>query len=338
MSSNHAKDYHITEVVDNSGDVPSIGEGKNDHPGQILDYAGSAEKTDPKEIKLVRKLDVRMLVCADPAFHIPLVDNVADNDNGNGFGAKPILWVLNFLNIMQRSGISVAALGGLNEDLGLAGTQFSTAISVHYVSYILGQIPSNLLLTRVPPSIALAVGVATGAIITLCVDAVNDFRGLVLQRFFLGLAVAPVWPGTLYVVSSFYKRKELGTRVSILYSSNIMATALQGLIAAPIFSELGGVRGLGGWKWFFIVIGTATGLFSGMSSYVGLLNTQTPSPPVLQKLHADGNMTTVLIWKSIHSHQPLHPPQHTKDNVVAFARREAACTRSHDCRHCRETV
>lgn len=176
-----------------------------------------------------------------------------------------MLWILNFLNILQRQAIAVAPLGGMNDDLGLAGTQFSTAVAVHYVSYILGQVPSNLLLTRAPPSLALAAGVLMAAVITICVAAVNDPTGLILYRFFLGFVVAPVWPGTLYVLSSFYKRKELGTRISILYTSNMIGTAFQGLIAAPIFSELGGARGMGGWKWMFIIVGTAAGLFAGTS-------------------------------------------------------------------------
>lgn len=179
-----------------------------------------------------------------------------------------MLWILNFLNLLQRQAIAVAPLGGLNTDLGLAGTQFSTAVSIHYVSYILGQVPSNLLLTRTPPSITLAAGVLVASVITLCVAAVNDFTGLVLYRFFLGFAVAPVWPGTLYVLSSFYKRKELGTRISILYTSNMIGTAVQGLIAAPIFSELRGTRGMSGWKWMFIIVGAVAGLFAGESQQI----------------------------------------------------------------------
>lgn len=174
-----------------------------------------------------------------------------------------MLWSLNFVNLLQRQAIAVAPLGGLNIDLGLAGTQFSTAVSVHYVSYILGQVPSNLLLTRTPPSLTLAAGVLAASVITLCVVAVNDFTGLVLYRFFLGFAVAPVWPGTLYVLSSFYKRKELSTRISILYTSNMIGTAVQSLIAAPIYSELSGARGLGGWKWMFIIFGTVAAILSG---------------------------------------------------------------------------
>lgn len=235
MKSDHIKDNSITEVVGSPREVPSLEDGKACKPGPILDYAGSSEKTDPVEIKLVRKLDMWMLVRTDPLpFHLVFHGHAANS----GSGEKPMLWMLNFLNILQRQGISVAPLGGMNDELGLAGTQFSTAVSVHYASYILGQVPSNLLLTRVPPSFALAAGVAIAAVMNVCVAAVNDFRGLVLQRFFLGFAAAPVWPGTLYIVSSFYKRKELGTRVSILYTSNVIATAFQGLIAAPIFSEV----------------------------------------------------------------------------------------------------
>lgn len=172
--------------------------------------------------------------------------------------------MLNFLNLIQRQSISVAPLGGLSRDLGLVGAQFSTAVSVHYAGYIIGQIPSNLLLTRSRPSWTMAIAVFLGGAITLSMVGVNNFTGLVLQRFFLGIIAAPVWPGTLYVASSFYKRKELGTRVSILYSSNILSIAFQGLIAAPIFSQLGGSRGLGGWQWMYIVLGTAAGFVAGM--------------------------------------------------------------------------
>lgn len=174
-----------------------------------------------------------------------------------------MLWILNFLNLLQRQSISVAPLGGLNEDLGLKGTQFSTAVSIHYVGYILGQVPANLVLTRTRPSWTLATVVFLGGVITLCMAAVKGFTGLVLQRFFLGVVAAPCWPGTVYVVSSFYKRKELGTRISILYSANSLSIAFQGLIAAPIFSQLGGVRALGGWNWMYIILGTAAGVFAG---------------------------------------------------------------------------
>lgn len=64
----HAKeDYTITEVTHNPVEVPSIEEKEaSKSEPTLLDYAGSAEKTDPKEIKLVRKLDLWMLVRTEP--------------------------------------------------------------------------------------------------------------------------------------------------------------------------------------------------------------------------------------------------------------------------------
>ncbi|KAI4602232.1 hypothetical protein KJ359_009470 [Pestalotiopsis sp. 9143b] len=82
--------------------------------------------------------------------------------------------------------------------------------------------------------------------------------GLVVVRFFLGIAEAPFYPGALYMLSIFYTRKEIATRISILYSGNIFATAFAGLIAAATFSTLDGAHGLAGWKWLFIIEGVVT--------------------------------------------------------------------------------
>ncbi|KAH8784913.1 major facilitator superfamily domain-containing protein [Diaporthe sp. PMI_573] len=200
-----------------------------------IDYAGASRKTDPEEIALVKKLDLCTM---------------------------PFLWILCFMNIFNRQAISVARLDSLEEDLGINNTQFSTAVSVHYASYILGQIPSNLLLTRVRPAWYICGAMALTSITTMLNVFVVDNTGLILQRFFLGIISAPYYPGAMYMISMFYKRKEIATRISILFSANILATAFQGLIAAPIYSELGGARGLSGWRWMYLIMGAWSLFFS----------------------------------------------------------------------------
>lgn len=78
------------------------------------------------------------------------------------------------------------------------------------------------------------------------------------MRFFLGIAEAPFYPGALYILSIFYTRKEIATRISILYSGNIFATAFAGLIAAATFETLDGTHGIHGWQWLFIIEGIVT--------------------------------------------------------------------------------
>jgi MFS family permease len=105
------------------------------------------------------------------------------------------------VNIFNRQAISVARLDRLEKDLGISGTQFSTAVSIHYVSYILGQVPSNLLLTRVRPAWYMCGAMALTSIITILNVFVVDNTGLILQRFFLGIVSAPYYPGAMYMLS-----------------------------------------------------------------------------------------------------------------------------------------
>lgn len=60
------------------------------------------------------------------------------------------------------------------------------------------------------------------------------------------------------MLSIFYTRKEIATRISILYTGNILATAFAGLIAAGIFHGMDDLGGLAGWKWLFILQGAVT--------------------------------------------------------------------------------
>ncbi|KAM5357872.1 hypothetical protein ACJZ2D_015819 [Fusarium nematophilum] len=187
-----------------------------------VDYSGAHEKTDPKEIAL------------------------------------PMLWSMYWLNYLDRNAITLARLNGLEEDLNLTGTQYQTCISILFVGYILGQIPSNLFLTRTRPSRYMGIVMMLWAIVSALTALAKDFTGLVLVRFFLGLTESPFYPGAVFILSVFYTRKEVATRIAILYTGNILATAFAGLIAAGVFYGMDGTLGLAGWKWLFILQGGVT--------------------------------------------------------------------------------
>ena len=55
-------------------------------------------------------------------------------------------------NFLDRNALVNAKLNSLDKDLGLKGTQYNTLISILFVGYIAGQIPSNMILNRVRPS------------------------------------------------------------------------------------------------------------------------------------------------------------------------------------------
>lgn len=69
------------------------------------------------------------------------------------------------------------------------------------------------------------------------------------------------------MLSIFYTRKEIATRISILYTGNILATAFAGLIAIGIF-KLDGAANLAGWQWLFIIQGLATFVVAIIAGFI----------------------------------------------------------------------
>ncbi|KAI5212293.1 major facilitator superfamily transporter [Aureobasidium subglaciale] len=200
-------------------------------PQTKKDYSGVAAKTDPAEIKLVKKLDRWIM---------------------------PMLWSMYWLNYLDRNAIALARINTLEEDLNLTPTQYLTCVSILFVGYLLGQIPSNMLLTRLKPSYYMGCCMALWAIVSGLTAVCHDFVGLLLVRFFLGVTEAPYYPGAVYILTIFYTRKEIATRIAILYTGNILATAFAGLIAAGVFHGMDGSAGLAGWQWLFILQGAVT--------------------------------------------------------------------------------
>lgn len=128
---------------------------------------------------------------------------------------------------------------------------------------------SNMILTRVRPSLYLPACTALWSIISSCTAAATSYRHLVVIRFFLGIAEAPFFPGAMYLLSCWYPRKELALRTAILYSGVLLATAFSGLIAAGVLDGLDGARGISGWQWLFIVEGVGSFL-AAMAAFVML--------------------------------------------------------------------
>lgn len=165
-----------------------------------------------------------------------------------------------------------AKLSSLEDDLGMHGTQYNTVVAMATVGYIPMMIPSNMLITRVRPSLYLSTFATLWSIIATTMAACKTYPHMAGTRFLLGLFEAPFSPGALWLMSCWYTKQELGLRVAVMHSGSIMASSFAGLIAAGVYSKLEGHRGLGGWRWLFIIEGTAS-LGAALVSFFLLLDT-----------------------------------------------------------------
>ncbi|KAL2106013.1 hypothetical protein VUR80DRAFT_7413 [Thermomyces stellatus] len=235
-----SKEEHIDRVDTTAGDAD-----EKPIQDETRDHTGAHRKTDPEEIRLVRKLDYRIM---------------------------PTLCIMYFLNYVDRNAIAQARLNYLEDDLGMKGSEFNTTVSILFVGYVLMQIPSNMLITRVKPAIYMSGWMIIWAVISALTSLVQNYGGMVACRFVLGITEAPFYPGATYILSIFYTRREVAARIAMLYCSQILATGFSGLIAAGIFARMNGVRGLAGWRWLFIIEGSITA-FIGLLGFWLLPNT-----------------------------------------------------------------
>jgi MFS family permease len=92
-----------------------------------------------------------------------------------------------------------------------------------------------------------------------------SFVGALLTRFFLGFVEAAFFPGSLFLLSKWYKRNELGQRTALLSCGMLISNAFGSLIASGILGGMQGVLGHAAWRWLFY-IGVVFGLFMGIST------------------------------------------------------------------------
>ncbi|KAL4772410.1 major facilitator superfamily domain-containing protein [Aspergillus nidulans var. acristatus] len=196
-------------------------------PAQMM----SPEEFAMTEKRLKRKLDLRLMLC---------------------------IWIIFVMNYLDRNNISAAKVAGIQDSLHLSSTQYATAVALLFAGYVLMQIPSNIFLAHLRPSIYIPTVMAVWGMLSALVGETYNAGGLYALRFLLGFVEAAFYPGALFLISSWYKRSEMGVRSAFLFSGSQLGSAFSGLIGAGITSGLDGAQGLESWRWIFIIEGSVT--------------------------------------------------------------------------------
>ncbi|KAG7530603.1 hypothetical protein FFLO_04905 [Filobasidium floriforme] len=170
----------------------------------------------------------------------------------------PILWLMYIFNYIDRTNIGNARVGGMERDLGLSSSEYSLALSIFFVGYLLAEVPSNMLLARSRPSIFLPALMFTWGCCSIAAKGIHNTAGLVAFRFFLGIIEAGFFPGVILLLSCWYKPNELSKRLALFYSASLMAGAFGGLLAGVITQYMDGVGNTPGWQWLFVIEGLGT--------------------------------------------------------------------------------
>lgn len=197
--------------------------------------------------RIRRKLDLRIITC---------------------------LWITYFLSRSVTYSISLSLT--MNKHQGHSLLQTVSGLNYHtlsvgtglsYVSLIIFDLPSNLLMTRADPRLWLSRIQVTTGIIGACHAVLgtkgSSASGFIALRFFNGLAIAGMWPGFAFYTSRFYRDQHLGKRIGWYYTAAQISSVATSLLSAA-FQKMDGLHGLYGYQWMFLIWGVVAftqGLF-----------------------------------------------------------------------------
>lgn len=194
----------------------------------------SIREVDPVyEKKILRKVDFWLV----GFYSFVYVFRVIDSSN---YSNAAIINLENGTNIKQQ--------------LSLSPTQWAWTLSIFAYSYLLFEPSNTILLKFFRPSRWMFIMMLGWGTCACCIAAVQDFKGMMVVRFTLGLAEAGYFPSVLYHMSFFYKPSEMPWRIALFYSVGQIAGAVSGLLAYLI-GFMDGKGSLSGWRWLFLLEG-----------------------------------------------------------------------------------
>lgn len=212
-------------------EIENVPVDKEHNDSNSLSLKGEAQEIDPiLEKKVLWKTDINLV---------------------------PILFLLFLCAFIDRINIGNARIQGLEADLNMKGQDYNIALFTFFVPYILLEVPCNMILKKIRPSVFLSSIMAGWGVVTVCQGVTGSFAGLVACRVIIGALEAGFFPGCVYLLSMYYRRHELQWRFNLFFSASIIAGAFSGLLAYAI-AHMDGIAGYSGWRWIFILEGIFT--------------------------------------------------------------------------------
>lgn len=185
----------------------------------------------------------------------------------------PLLFTTYMFNFMDKAILSSAAVFGLRDGDGdnnnalLTGAQYAWVASAFYLGFLAATYPATRLLASARVPVAKFLGADAlfwGAVVALTATC-DGFPGLLVARFLLGVAEAPVSPCLVLVTATWYTRDEIPSRTGIWFAGNSAGGIVSSLLAYGI-GRLAGGNDSGNsdaWRWMFGVLGVLTFALGG---------------------------------------------------------------------------
>jgi ACS family tartrate transporter-like MFS transporter len=159
----------------------------------------------------------------------------------------PLLAVCMFINIIDRSNISIAAVD-MRHDIALSATAYGLGAGLFYIAYFFFEVPSNIMLHRYGARRWIARIMVSWGLAAMLMGFVQGEWSFYTLRFMLGVAEAGFFPGVIYYLSQWFDRRSLTKAMGLFTTATLLLGAFGTVLTA-------GLLALVGWRWLFIVEG-----------------------------------------------------------------------------------
>ncbi|KAM0753497.1 MFS general substrate transporter [Meredithblackwellia eburnea MCA 4105] len=144
----------------------------------------------------------------------------------------PFTTILYLAAYLDRGNIGNAKLLGLFATLlHNDSTKYSIAFAAFYISYIIFNVPGNILTNVLSPNLAIGGGAMLWGIASSAQAGATSFAGIVVCRLFIGIGEAAFGTAVPLYFSRWYRREEVAKRNSFYIGAGALAGTFGGLIA-----------------------------------------------------------------------------------------------------------
>lgn len=210
------------------------------------DVPEQASTGEALDVVLDRKMEQKLLAKLDLAF-VPIImftylTCFLDRSN---IGIAPESDHPRKLAADEKTGnVKVA---NMPEDVNASPSQFSTAVSIFYVTYVLFESPWAVLMKKLTPRNILTGLCIVWSLTTIFTGFIESVASLYATRLILGACEAGLFPCLNLYLTMVYRREEQAKRVSYLLSCAAISGAVGGLLAYGLL-HMDGIGGKAGWR------------------------------------------------------------------------------------------
>ncbi|KAJ5847648.1 hypothetical protein N7455_011605 [Penicillium solitum] len=216
------------------------------HHEEIIDSFSLVEQK-----KLIRRIDIRLVIT---------------------------LGFLYCVSLLDRTNLGAASVAGMQGDLDMNASNngYSITSLLFFITYTIFQIPATVIIRKIGPRLFLSGIVLFWGAVMIAFGFVPNWETMAGLRIILGALEAGLYPGSVYLLSTWYPRYELQKRNATFYLIGSMASGFGGVLAYGLM-QMDGLSGIAGWRWIFIIEGLLTCVL-GLGSYILLVDFPEQSP------------------------------------------------------------